>query len=157
MKLDQLRTIIREEVRAAVKEELQDVINEAVKIASAPVQEVTTYAEYKPVVSKPTRQELAEIMGLQPPPKATNLNFSADPLQEMLEMTKRGMSGEDYRNVISIDSTAVQKPNFASSMASQMGMNAPENMPGLDISQLSFVKKAKQVLDLANEKSNTRL
>ena len=36
MKLDQLRKIIREEVRAAVKEELQDVITEAVKIASTP-------------------------------------------------------------------------------------------------------------------------
>ena len=36
MKLDQLRKIIREEVRAAVKEELQEVMNEAVKIASTP-------------------------------------------------------------------------------------------------------------------------
>ena len=36
MKLDQLRKIIREEVRSAVKEELQDVMNEAVKFASAP-------------------------------------------------------------------------------------------------------------------------
>jgi len=36
MKLDQLRKIIREEVRAAVKEELQDVMNEAVKYASTP-------------------------------------------------------------------------------------------------------------------------
>ena len=33
MKLDQLRKIIREEVRAAVKEELQDILNEAVKAA----------------------------------------------------------------------------------------------------------------------------
>ena len=32
MKLDQLRKIIREEVRAAVKEELQDMLTEAVKI-----------------------------------------------------------------------------------------------------------------------------
>ena len=36
MKLDQLRKIIREEVRAAVKEELQEVMNEAVKAASTP-------------------------------------------------------------------------------------------------------------------------
>ena len=36
MKLDQLRKIIREEVRSAVKEELQDVMNEAVKYASTP-------------------------------------------------------------------------------------------------------------------------
>ena len=36
MKLDKLRQIIREEVRAAVKEELQDMLTEAVKIASTP-------------------------------------------------------------------------------------------------------------------------
>ena len=34
MKLDQLRKIIREEVRSAVKEELQDVITEAVWFAN---------------------------------------------------------------------------------------------------------------------------
>ena len=33
MKLDQLRKIIREEVRSAVKEELQEMLNEAVKAA----------------------------------------------------------------------------------------------------------------------------
>ena len=36
MKLDVLRKIIREEVRAAVKEELQDMLNEAVRYASKP-------------------------------------------------------------------------------------------------------------------------
>ena len=36
MKLEQLRKIIREEVRAAVKEELQEMLNEAVKVASTP-------------------------------------------------------------------------------------------------------------------------
>ena len=40
MKLDQLRKIIREEVRAAVKEELQEVMNEAVKVASTPQPQV---------------------------------------------------------------------------------------------------------------------
>ena len=36
MKLDQLRKIIREEVKAAVKEELQDMLTEAVRVASQP-------------------------------------------------------------------------------------------------------------------------
>ena len=39
MKLNQLRKIIREEVKAAVKEELQDILNEAVKVASTPTNE----------------------------------------------------------------------------------------------------------------------
>ena len=37
MKLDQLRKIIREEVRSAVKSELQEVMNEAIKIEVTPV------------------------------------------------------------------------------------------------------------------------
>ena len=36
MKLNQLRKIIREEVKSAVKEELQDMLTEAIKIASKP-------------------------------------------------------------------------------------------------------------------------
>ena len=51
MKLDQLRKIIREEVRAAVKEELQEVMNEAVKIASAP-QGMQKFAEKNMVYRK---------------------------------------------------------------------------------------------------------
>ena len=160
MKLDQLRKIIREEVRAAVKEELQEVMNEAVKVAStptglqpAPIAGETSWSAPK----KPSKQDLAEMMGLPDlKPKTTNLKFD-DPIQEMLNQTKSNMSGEEYKNVMNFDSSMVQKPNFASSMANQMGMTEPGNMPGLDISQLSFVKKAKKVYDLANEKSSTKL
>jgi hypothetical protein len=160
MKLDQLRKIIREEVRAAVKEELQEVMNEAVKVAStptglqpAPIAGETSWSAPK----KPSKQDLAEMMGLPDlKPKTTNLKFD-DPIQEMLNQTKSNMSGEEYKNVMNFDSSMVQKPNFASSMANQMGMTSPENMPGLDISQLSFVKKAKKVYDLANEKSSNKL
>jgi hypothetical protein len=160
MKLDQLRQIIREEVRAAVKEELQEVMNEAVKIASTPtrLQPAPKAGETSwSAPKKPSKQDLAEMMGLPDMrPKPTNLNFG-DPIQEMLNQTRQNMSGVDASNVMNFDSSMVQKPNFASSMANQMGMTSPENMPGLDISQLSFVKKAKKVLDLANEKSSNRL
>ena len=47
MKLDQLRKIIREEVRSAVKDELQEMLNEAVKAASTPSNQ-----EYKAVKQK---------------------------------------------------------------------------------------------------------
>ena len=160
MKLDQLRKIIREEVRAAVKEELQEVMNEAVKVSSTPtgLQPAPQAGETSwSAPKKPSRQDLAEMMGLPDmKPKTTNLKFD-DPIQEMLNQTKNNMSGEEYKNVMNFDSSMVQKPNFASSMANQMGMTSPENMPGLDISQLSFVKKAKKVLDLANEKSSNKL
>jgi hypothetical protein len=159
MKLDQLRKIIREEVRAAVKEELQDVINEAVKIASAP-----TKMQPAPepgtsdwsAAKKPSKQELAEMIGLKTPPKATNIEFSKnESINAMLQHTQQNMTNEEYQNVFTGTSDMVSKPNFASSMANQMGMSGPQ--PGLDISNLDFVKKAKSVLDLANKKSSRQL
>ena len=155
MKLDQLRKIIREEVRAAVKEELQEVMNEAVKIASTPTKmqpapEAGT-SDWS-AAKKASKHELAEMMGLKTPPKATNIKFSSNKgLQEALAQTHAEMTGEDFKNVFAGSSDMVKKPNFASSMATTMGMTGSQ--PGLDISQLDFVKKAKKVFDLSNEKS----
>ena len=121
MKLDQLRKIIREEVKAAVKEELQDVLTEAVKVASTP----STPA--KPVVK------------INKPKTGT--------LDEMLNMTKNSMTSSDYRTLVNANSSMVTGlPNTASTMATQMSMNAGGNQPGIDISNLDFVKKAKDVL-----------
>jgi hypothetical protein len=129
MKLEQLRKIIREEVKAAVKEELQDVLTEAVKVASTP----STPA--KPVVkfNKP----------------------KAGTLDEMINMTKDSMTSNDYRTLVNANSSMVTGlPNTASTMATQMSMNAGGNQPGIDISNLDFVKKAKDVL-VASEKLKT--
>ena len=138
MKLDQLRQIIREEVRAAVKEELQDVMNEAVKYASTP-----NSNEYKEV-SKP---------------KDSNLKWSVPPtgkksLDEMLAATQADMTSEDFRSVGNYDSTAVKKPNFASSIANKMGINEVgvkfDEIPGFDM------KKAKAILDASLKKDKQR-
>lgn len=159
MKLDQLRKIIREEVRAAVKEELQEVMNEAVRVASTPagMQPAPKAGETSwSAPKKLSKQELAEMMGLKTPPKATNIEFSKNEgINAALAQTQASMTNEDYKQVFTGTSDMVTKPNFASSMASSMGMS--EAQPGLDISQLSFVKKAKSVLDLANQKSSRKL
>ena len=158
MKVQELKKIIREEVRAAVKEELQDVINEAVKIASTP-----TKMQPAPkagtsdwsTAKKPTKQELAEMIGLKTPPKPTNIEFSQnESLNSILNQTRSNMTNEDYQQVISATSDMVSKPNFASSMANQMGMSGAQ--PGLDISQLDFVNKAKSVLDASIKKDKQR-
>ena len=134
MKLDQLRKIIREEVRAAVKEELQDILTEAVKTASTP-----ELSEVKAVVPKKvtTKKVTPEI------------KTGKASLDEMLKMTQSSMTNEEYRNVVNASSDMVSRPNFASSMANQMGMTS--QTPGIDISQLSFVKKAGAVLKKSNE------
>lgn len=134
MKLNQLRKIIREEVRSAVKEELQDILNEAVKHASAPV-----------VEHKQTKVEA-------PKPSKMNPVAGKTSIDDMLEMTKKSMTNEEYKNVFSGTSDMVTgMPNMASTMANQMSMNAGRQ-PGIDISNLDFVNKAKAVLDASNKK-----
>jgi len=159
MKIDQLRQIIREEVRAAVKEELQDMLTEAVKIASTPTK---MQPAPQPGTSdwsagkKPTKQELAEMIGLKTPPKQTNIEFTANSsINNILKQTQQSMTNEDYKQVFAGNSDMVQKPNYASAMASQMGMTGGQ--VGIDISKLDFVSKAKSVLDLSEKKDKQRL
>lgn len=134
MKLDQLRKIIREEVRAAVKEELQEVMNEAVKHASTPAK----------MQQVPKGQ-----------PKKWSVGKSAT-LDEMLQATKKNMTSEEAKNIMGYQAPAA--PSMASSMANQMGMTQPSSpMPGIDISKLDFVSKAKSVLDASYAKDKAKV
>ena len=135
MKLNQLRKIIREEVRAAVKEELQDIMNEAVKHASAP-----------------TPLKMQEVPKGQP--KKWSVGKSAT-LDEMLQATRKNMTGEDAKNIMGYQ--APTPPSMASSMANQMGMTQQSRpTTGIDISKLDFVSKAKSVLDASYKKDKSR-
>ena len=132
MKLDQLRQIIREEVRAAVKEELQEVMNEAVKVASAPTK-----------------------MQAIPKPKGSNLKWSTPAtgkksLDEMLSATKADMTNDDFKSIGNFDST--KAPNFAQRQITGGGG------AGLDLSTIPGFdpKKAKAILDKSIEKDKTR-
>jgi len=140
MKLDQLRKIIREEVKAAVKEELQEMLTEAVRVASQP--------DAKPNVQKfESQTKIQEVQTAK----------SSDPIAEMINQTKASMNNDEYRNVISGTSDMVQKPNFAEMMASNMGMvDSGRPAPGLDISQFDFVKKAGAVYKASLEKDKEK-
>tara|TARA_R110002167_G_scaffold2059_6_gene10501 strand:+ start:1383 stop:1817 length:435 start_codon:yes stop_codon:yes gene_type:complete len=143
MKLDQLRKIIREEVRSAVKDELQEMLNEAVKAASAP----STQA-YKAVKQKDLKRTWS----------TGKMNPGTVPLEEMLNQTKSEMTGQDFRNVVGADSSMVKKPNFASNVATSMGLTESSGpLPGIDISKLDFVGKAKAIYDKSIEKDKSRL
>jgi|TARA_B100000085_G_C18464795_1_gene480492 hypothetical protein len=131
MKLELLRKVIREEVKAAMKEELQEIMNEAVKVASKPSGKEITYQN-------------------------TEINKNKSSITEMLNMTKSSMNNDEYRNVLNMNSDMVKKPNFASSMASSMGMSPGGTQPGLDISQFDFVKKASAVYNKSIEKDKNR-
>ena len=137
MKLDQLRKIIREEVRAAVKEELQEVMNEAVKYASTPTKQVS--------------QTFTQVPKGQP--KKWSVGKSAT-LDEMLRQTANTMTSDDARHIIGAGT--VGKPNLATSRATQMTMENTGPMPGIDITKLDFVNKAKKIYDASIQKDKSR-
>ena len=65
---------------------------------------------------------------------------------EMLNQTKASMTQNEHKNLSVGSNDMVQRPNFASTVASNMGMTESRGaMPGLDISQFDFVKKAGDV------------
>jgi hypothetical protein len=140
MKIDQLRRIIREEVRSAIKEELQDILVEAVTVASKPDSVTLNNAPKE----------------LKPEPKKWSFGKNKT-LDEMLNQTAQSMTSDEYRNIYAGNSNMVSKPNFASAMATQMNVEKNGPMPGLDISKLDFVGKAKSVLDAANKKDKQRV
>lgn len=133
MKVDLLRKLIREEVKSAMKEQLQEIMNEAVKAASAP--------------SKPQKVVATE--------QRTKAPVTKGSIDEMLAMTKNQMTSEDYRSIGNFDSSQVPKSNMAGSMASQMNISAG-NQPGVDLSAIPGLSKAKQILDAAYQKDKQK-
>ena len=133
MKVDLLRKLIREEVKAAMKEQLQEIMNEAVKAASTP--------------SKPQKVVATE--------QKKNAPVTKGSIDEMLQMTKTSMTNEDYRSIGNFDSGQVPRSNMAGSIASQMNVSAG-NQPGIDLSAIPGLSKAKQVLDAAYAKDKQK-
>ena len=136
MKLDQLRKIIREEVKAAVKEELQEMLNEAVKVASKP----DTSAGYKPV----TQKDISKTWS------TGKISTGTVPLEEMINQTKAEMTNEDYKTIVNASSNMV--PNFAQRQVSGGGG------AGLDLNSIPGFNPAKNkaILDAANKKDKFR-
>ena len=145
MKLDQLRKIIREEVRAAVKEELQDMLNEAVKYASQPEPQPKSTNAYKPIKQKDIERKWS----------TGRINPGTVPLEEMLNATRQEMTPQDASNIMG--GSGVQKPNFASMMTSQMAKENQGPMPGLDLNQLDFMNKAKSIFKATKEMDKKKL
>jgi hypothetical protein len=148
MKLDQLRKIIREEVRSAVKEELQEVMNEAVKSASG----LNTLATPTKTIQVETQK-----------PSPTNPVMGKTSLDEMLQMTRNNMTNEEYKTIFSGNAqnamggvpqvNGTPRQNVANSLANQMQMSPGA---GIDISQLDFVKKAGAVLQASELKDKQK-
>lgn len=142
MKLEELRKVIREEVEKAFKEQLKEVLIEAVQIASTP----STLKTEEKVNTKPLTDFKA------PTSQPKKFKPSGNPIEDMLQMTKASMTSEDAKALMG---EGAYMPNVASSVAHQMTIGGG-NQPGIDLSQLPFLNKAKAVLEAANQKDKQR-
>lgn len=137
MKVELFKKLIKEAVREVVREELPSLLSENFSQTkkTAPVtQQVTKYENYKPTVARPIK--------------------TGDPIMDILNETRASMTQESYRDLISATSDMVQAPG--------LGMNtvepfSPGPAPGLDLSNLSFVKNAGAVFKASVEKDKQRL
>lgn len=130
MKVDLLKKIIKEAVKEAVKEELTELLNS---------QEVT---QEKPTVFSTPKNEVVK-----------------DPIMSMLESTRATMTNEDFKNVMNADSSMAQGfPQMMNSISGNPTMrNLPSGpQPGIDISNLDFVKKASSIYNLSVKKDQEK-
>jgi hypothetical protein len=142
MKLEELRKVIREEVEKAFKEQLKDVLIEAVQIASTPS---TLKTEQKTNTKQVTDFKI---------PQAQPKKFqpTGNPIEDMLQMTKASMTSADAAAIMG---EGAHMPSMANTVAHQLNLGGG-NQPGLDLSQLPFIGKAKELLEAANQKDKQR-
>jgi hypothetical protein len=128
MKADVFKKLIKEAVKEALREELGNLQPAAAQ--PAPVQKVVKYENYRPTVANPIS--------------------TGDPIMDLLQETRATMNSEDYKSMVNMNSSMAQGgiPNMESMIS------GPE--PGLDISQLSFVKNAGKVFKASVEKDKQR-
>lgn len=144
--LDDLRKIIREEVKTAVRTELRELILEAVEIASRPEQPLVT-AQH--VSHKQENSLHVDTKPVQKPLKTSN------PIQDVLSETAQAMTSEDYENIYGTN----VKDSLAESYRSSEGEIITDSISG-DEDALdglpSFVKNAKAILDASYNKDKER-
>lgn len=114
MKALEFKKLIKEAVREVIKEELGDLLKS----------ESTT--AYKPSFNT----------------ESSKTSYSSDKtVNEMLELTRQGMTRDDFRNIVGQPEV---KPGLNEMFFDTESLNTPSSVPnvGLDISKLGFVKNA---------------
>jgi hypothetical protein len=133
MKTELFKKLIKEAVREVLKEELPGLIRESKQDLN--------------LVGKP------HLLTANTPLVTTVANnTTGTSIQDMLEQTRKSMNKEEFRNIME---STVQAPGLGmQSMDDSTFMSAPA--PGLDLSNLDFVKKAASVFNAAVEKDKNR-
>jgi hypothetical protein len=128
-KLEVLRKLIREEVRAAIKEEIVPILKEnVISPKNAPTKSY----------SNSLKEELTKS-------KKIKVNSTGDPLMDLLNETKMGMTGDDYRTVFNGDSAMAQGfPSMMNNPVSQtqvvesVGQMLNSSRPSTDVTQVQI-------------------
>lgn len=148
MKAEEFRKLIREEVRSAIKEELKDILIEAVDIASS------TTAAPAPANSKPPIQDLFKEELTHVTPSKSTGGFG-----ELMEQTKKELteSGELPR-YLGGGAVRNQLNNLATNQLTQLEKGKRGNTilegetPGDSISNIpDFIARANKVFKKAKE------
>jgi hypothetical protein len=129
MKLDLLKKLIKEAVKEAVREELESILSEDIKPVKAPISTVTKYENYKPPVIRPVS--------------------TGDPIMDLLNETRHNMTSGEYQNIVGGNSAMVDGGDYSGYS------QGPE--PGIDLSQLDFIKNAGAIFKASVEKDKQRL
>lgn len=129
MKLELLKKLIKEAVSEAVREELGKILSEDVKPVKTPISTVTKYENYKPPAVRPVT--------------------TGDPIMDLLNETRHNMTSGEYHNVVGGTSAMVDGGDFSGYR------QGPE--PGIDLSQLDFIKNAGAIYKASVEKDKQRL
>ena len=138
MKTSELKLIIKKAVKEAVREELKDILVEAVSIASEP--------DIDLIKESPSIEE-AKI-------PQTNFQFSQPTsLEEALQQTRSSMSSEEFKNIVGENFSPGQDTFKMTSY--DVGPSLNTNV-GLDVSNLDFVKKAAAIYNKSLEKDANR-
>lgn len=112
----------------------------------------------KEAVREAIREELGATQQQTPvqeavvnPPMPTPAAKTGNALLDALNETKHTLSSDEYKNLINANSSMVSAPGLG------MQSNTPSGpMPGLDLSQLDFTKKAGAIFKKSNEISSNR-
>jgi hypothetical protein len=161
--LNALSRLIRKEVKAAIQEEVRDIIIEAVRVASTPSSpsaNVSANENFRAsTILHPngtgtgTTDNSLLTTGTSTDTVKTDIRakFQAmNPIEQMLEETKLNFTSADAKNF----SGNIQ--NKAGAMAHELGMMSDGPHPGLDLSSLPFLNKAKSILDVSKQKDRER-
>ena len=128
MKLDLLKRLIKEAVKEAVREELELILTEDIKPVKTPISTVVKYENYKPPVARPV--------------------LTGDPIMDLLNETRHNMTSGEYQNIVGGNSAMIDGGDYTGYS------QGPE--PGIDLSQLDFIKNAGAIYKASVQKDKER-